>query len=561
MVASVLTVSCSDDRINKILDYAENIVVSRPDSALILLDSIKNPYNQTNFQRARHKILTLYAKDLSFKDISLDTMIFQTIDYLKTANNPKYLALAEYCLGRIYQAQDKNDRALQLYLNAKVTAESSDNDNIKGLIYFYIGQQYYIQRKYDEAIDNFKSALEYFSKSKDNYKRVMAVLNKLGSSFLIANKKDSAMTCYNEALQYAKIAQDSAGIMQNRGAAHLMLNELDNAKQQLLQSLKLNSDSTLQSQIYLNLSKVYEKERMTDSIVYFANLALQFTKDNNYTLANINNILSNVERERGNYEKACRYYKQYTNCIIKTYNNIHKYNILETEAKHKLNVFQNKHATYKLRSTILYIILLAGIILLSILSYRMKRKFAKTINAVLAKTQSEMKSLEESTAVTLEKFNKELSETKDILKKTQFKLNEKENLTDLQLKVLNKIYDVIDSTTKQDIQDLKGLRTYFKAKVFDIYYKWEDIYNAEKPVFDKIQKMYPQLNKTEYKIACLDYMEYTNLMISFILSITSIAQFKTKIRSKIGIESEGNISKFIAEKIELDTDLEPESGL
>jgi hypothetical protein len=35
------TVSCGEDNINKILDYAGNIVVSRPDSALILLDSIK----------------------------------------------------------------------------------------------------------------------------------------------------------------------------------------------------------------------------------------------------------------------------------------------------------------------------------------------------------------------------------------------------------------------------------------------------------------------------------------------------------------------------------------
>jgi hypothetical protein len=71
--------------------------------------------------------------------------------------------------------------------------------------------------------------------------------------------------------------------------------------------------------------------------------------------------------------------------------------------------------------------------------------------------------------------------------------------------------------------------------------------------------MYPQLADTEYKVACLDYLGYTNLMMSFILSKASISQFKTKIRSKIGIGSEVNIGKFIAKKIELSADLEPES--
>jgi hypothetical protein len=125
-----LAVSCGDDNIDTTLDRVESIVVRQPDSALILLDSIKNPYNLTNFQRARHTILTLYAKDLSFKDIALDTMIFQTIDYLKTANNPKYLAFAEYYLGRIYQSRGKNEQAMQLYMSAKTIAENSGDDNI-----------------------------------------------------------------------------------------------------------------------------------------------------------------------------------------------------------------------------------------------------------------------------------------------------------------------------------------------------------------------------------------------------------------------------------------------
>jgi tetratricopeptide (TPR) repeat protein len=175
----ILMISCSENSIDKILDRAENIVVSYPDSALMLLDSIINPYLPTKEQQAQRTILTLYARDLMDKDISKDTMIIYARDYLEKANNPKYLALAEYYLGRICQAQGRNDQALQFYLNAETNAGKTDNSDIKSLIVSNIGQQYCNRRKYNEAIEYFKSALEYFNKSKDNYKRKIAVLNKI----------------------------------------------------------------------------------------------------------------------------------------------------------------------------------------------------------------------------------------------------------------------------------------------------------------------------------------------------------------------------------------------
>jgi tetratricopeptide (TPR) repeat protein len=297
--ACILMVSCGENSIDRTLDCVENIVVSYPDSALMLLDLIKNPFELNNEQRARHTILTLYAKDLTGEDISSDTIIIDTKDYLKTVDNPKYLAFAEYYLGRIYQAQGRNEQALKFYLDAKATAESSDDDDIKGLVRYYIGEQYYKQRKYENAIGNFKPALEHFNKSLENHKRKMAVLNTIGNCFLLKKEIDSAMICYNESLRLAGTAQDSANIMHNLGIAYLSFNDTNKAKQQLFHALNLSPDSVLQNSIFLNLSKVYKEEKMTDSAIYFAKLSLQSVKNNDdYILINIYNTLSNVERER-----------------------------------------------------------------------------------------------------------------------------------------------------------------------------------------------------------------------------------------------------------------------
>jgi tetratricopeptide (TPR) repeat protein len=65
------------------------------------------------------------------------------------------LALSEYYPGRIYQAQGKNEQALQFYLEAEANAEKTSDYDIKGLINSCIGKQYYYQQEWDNAITNF----------------------------------------------------------------------------------------------------------------------------------------------------------------------------------------------------------------------------------------------------------------------------------------------------------------------------------------------------------------------------------------------------------------------
>jgi hypothetical protein len=353
------------------------------------------------------------------------------------------------------------------------------------------------------------------------------------------------------------------------------------AKQQLFQALKLNPDSTLQSLIYLNLGRVYEKENMTDSAICFAKLSLRFVKNNNYTLANIYNILLNIEKERNNYKDAYKYHKYYTNCIMQINNEMYKYNMPETEARYKLNEVRNRLLSYKLYGGIatVFLCLAAGIIASIYIkrNHRIKRELKKiqsgmnemeksaeikltnlikelsAMKDILKKTQSEKEELEESTAVILEKLNKKLNETGKRSAKTQIKLKER----DVYLKILIEVYDVIESATGTDF---KNFTNYFKSRVVNKYHKWDDIYKVEKPVFDKVKNLFPQLSDTEYKIACLDYLGYSNCMISIILDKRSITQTKTKIRAKINVEPEGNIGKFITKKIELYDDINPETG-
>jgi tetratricopeptide (TPR) repeat protein len=315
--------SCSNDNIDKTFDRVEKIVVRNPDSALILLNSIGvHPLKMTHERYAKYIVLSMYASDLTDMDILSDTSIVYARDYLKTINNPKYLAYAEYYLGRIYQAHGDGEQAMKSYLDAKKIAENVDDDNIKGLIMSRIGQLYCDLREYQDAIDNFKSALKHFNKSQDNYKRKITVLNNIGTNFVLAYTKDkairnsklidSAMIYYNEALLSARTAQDSADVIQNTGMIYLVIKEFSNAKQQLFRALKLNSDSNSQNSIYLNISTVYEVENLIDSAIHFAELSLNFVKQNDIRSMVANyKTLSRLEEKNGNCCKA-----QYYNTLL-----------------------------------------------------------------------------------------------------------------------------------------------------------------------------------------------------------------------------------------------------
>jgi tetratricopeptide (TPR) repeat protein len=467
-------------------------------------------------------------------------MIILTRDYLKKTGNPKYLAFAEYCLGRIYQAQGMNDQALPLYLNAKTIAEDSDDNDIKGLIHSYIGQLYYNQRKYDDAAGCFKAALKYFNGSKDNYKRKMAAFNDIANCFLLKGIRDSAMIYYNEAFNLTQTGRDSASVKQNLGVMHLILNECGMAKQQLFQALCLKPDSTLRNLIYLNLGKVYEKEKVMDSAVYFAKLSLQFVKSNNiYVLASIYNTLSNMEKGRGNYEKAYGYSSLYINCLIRINNEEQNNRNMQTiETKHNLDVLQHKNSTLTavMRWTVTGTSLLAFVLTVCLrFLYLAKKKACES-----EKQPAELQRL-------LTELEKQLADIKNDYEKREVtfcrlvqKIIKKTVLFDCYIDFASKKVD-----REKFLSNMSEMKQLFPAnELTDLY---DDINTLYDNILYETKNKYPNLTEQEFKIICLIYAGFDNYDIALLLDLDkhSVERSKSEIRKKLKIETRGDIKAFI----------------
>jgi tetratricopeptide (TPR) repeat protein len=436
-------------------------------------------------------------------------------------------------------------------LDAKANAEHSDDDDIKGLIYSYIGQQYYMQRKYENAIGNFKLALEHFNKSQENYKRKIAVLNNIGNCFLLEGIKDSAMVHYNESIRLAETAQDSANVMHNLGMAYLSFNDADKAKQRLFHALNLSPDSASRSSIFLNLSKVYKKEKMMDSAIYFAKLSLQSVKNNDeYILANIYNTLSNMEKEKKNYEKAYEYYKQYNDYIIRINNERHNNhnNVQVIETRHDLDVLQrkNNNLTTKVIIGVLVLVIVGGIFFkyLQLEKKKVVRQRTKVVelNKEIAEQRRKIVELEQK----LSDHDTDINNKKaELIKKeeTFFKIMRKnikkialfDNYIDL---VNNKINNEILSTAK--LLNLQNEKTVLHD---DINILYNDILN-------KTRIKYP-VTEQKFKIICLICVDLDNYDIASILGIDKhiVEREKSEIRKILKIKAREDIKSFVLEDV------------
>ena len=182
----VLLVACSSDSKQlTLLDGAESVMTSAPDSALSLLREIKsNKLNRAD--NARYALLLSQALDKNYIDVTDDSLINIAVEYYKHKND-EYLFTAYYYKGRVLENARNLHGAMHLYTCAEQLIENIDDNYAKGLLYARIGGLY--KEFYD-----FDKSLEYYNKALKSFKDAQSDKYQFYTQFYIAqvykNKKE-----------------------------------------------------------------------------------------------------------------------------------------------------------------------------------------------------------------------------------------------------------------------------------------------------------------------------------------------------------------------------------
>lgn len=166
----VFVSSCASKEAKRIMDTADAVMWTRPDSALAVLESIDTLSLKTKAQRARYSLLYTMALARNHRDIPDLRIIKPAASYYERhgSNDDRmkmyfYLGVAQYDTG-------DPEAAIASYLRAKEYSSRSDNLVFRGIISSSISDVYLWNNNNSESILYCKEACDYFVQAKDSFR-------------------------------------------------------------------------------------------------------------------------------------------------------------------------------------------------------------------------------------------------------------------------------------------------------------------------------------------------------------------------------------------------------
>ena len=173
LIAASLSFAChrtADNETANLLKNVESYISDRPDSALVVLQSINNEALSSKELKARHGLLLSMAFDKNFIDLTSDSLIAPVVEYYEGTKDYNHLFKAYYYLGRIYHNADRHNESMLIYSKALDISDKINDDLYLGLLHAQFGNLNYDCFNYESAIENFQKAYEYYEKAgKETY--------------------------------------------------------------------------------------------------------------------------------------------------------------------------------------------------------------------------------------------------------------------------------------------------------------------------------------------------------------------------------------------------------
>ena len=151
----VLLASCNRNTpILEQMDMAENLMNTKPDSALTILENIPVTNIKGKEIAARYALLKSMALDKNYIDTTTFDVLQPAIDYYLKKGSPDEKLRTYYYQGRIYQNQGDDDSAMQSFLNGRDLKQVVTDSLLLAHTLVAQGTLYLKQYKINEFVQN-----------------------------------------------------------------------------------------------------------------------------------------------------------------------------------------------------------------------------------------------------------------------------------------------------------------------------------------------------------------------------------------------------------------------
>lgn len=166
----VFVSSCASKEAKRIMDTADAVMWTRPDSALAALESIDTLGLKVKAQRARYSLLYTMALARNHRDIPDLRIIKPAASYYERHGSNDDRMKMYFYLGTAQYDTGDPESAIASYLRAKEYSFHSDNLVFKGIISSFISDVYLWNNNNSESILYCMEACDYFAQAKDSFR-------------------------------------------------------------------------------------------------------------------------------------------------------------------------------------------------------------------------------------------------------------------------------------------------------------------------------------------------------------------------------------------------------
>ena len=317
-----------------LIDRAESLLKSDPDSSHILLDSIAVPDNLSDKLLARLCMLSGKVADTLYTDLPYVQQLLRAQAYYKSHGTKQEQAKIGLYLGRSYVEDKENEKAMKVYLQALDIALRSEDYNQVGYICSYMGDLYDFEGNYLLGKDKYKEAESYFRKA-GNMRSSAFALRDVGRMYAFSDSLDIALIFLLKADTIIVEVGDSSDIgtiYNGIGNIYNMLGNKELAKLYLWKNVNMSDFDDAPS--YRTLAGIYIEEGD------FKNARICLEKAsvpsfNDMTRFSVLYGYSLLEKAEGNWEKAWFYLDEYNSASDSILTIRNRENIIKIEKEYE----------------------------------------------------------------------------------------------------------------------------------------------------------------------------------------------------------------------------------
>ena len=590
------------------LSCAESLMQCHPDSALMILDSMKVPSPSDKLQYATWCLLITQARDKNFIKHTSDSLINIALNYFEKQDDPVRKATALYYEGRVNYDMDNPDEATEYYLRARDVAKGTTDYNLLHLINTHLGTLYLYRNLCSQTSEAYKAAYDYSVLMGDSL-IISYSLSYLGRASVISGNMEKAVDYYKKAIEVANQSKNEEALSfayNELAAVYTGTAKLDSSLYYLKKVIDIdekNGSSTL-AQTYLGMGDTYRLMAQFDSSYYYLEKALKTT--NIYTKQDASKSLYYLCRDFGKYKEAIEYNDQYWLYTDSVENIDRCTKIVEIQSKYDQEKLLNINNRLTIEKGKIEKIALWGLVIflfvIGVLIFLYQRKLLnkeRAIKNVKDQLQSHLIQLHENEDVIrqkeslIESLSSQVETTSNLQKHIDGltmeieKIRNRNVLLQTQNKSLHEDIEKYVSNLQERGEELKAYKQLVTknailydrekylcnqlVKQIELLNRlkvtpkciqesqWLEIFESIEIVYpnliNRLQKDFSSLTNSDLQVCCLIKLHLSNSQLSTLMGISpsSVTKRKQRLKERINqhletpLEKEGSIETFLWE--------------